>query len=67
MFGQIHIPLSLFLTVALVVGLIGMAMRKGIADAGEMNAYRALAVIGLVGLVLRILVSCRPGASPSRR
>src|SRR5229473_2921605 len=55
MFGQIHIPLSLFLTVALVVGLIGMAMRKGIADAGEMNAYRALAVIGLVGLVLRIL------------
>jgi general L-amino acid transport system permease protein len=55
MFGQIHIPLSLFLTVALVVGLIGVAMRKGIADAGEMNAYRALAVIGVVGLVLRIL------------
>src|SRR3982074_2305084 len=55
MFGQIYIPLSLFLTVALVVGLIGMAMRKGIADAGEMNAYRALAVIGAVGLALRIL------------
>src|SRR5580704_16498362 len=55
MFGQIHIPLSLILFVALVVGLIGMALRKGIADAGEMNAYRALAVIGFVGLVLRIL------------
>src|ERR1700730_8423999 len=55
MFGQIHIPLSLFLTVALVVGLIGMAMRKGIADEGEMNAYRVLALIGAVGLALRIL------------
>ena len=55
MFGQIHIPLSLFLFVALVVGLIGMAMRKGIAEAGEMNAYRALAAIGLVGLVLLVL------------
>ena len=54
MFGQIHIPLSLFLFVALVVGGIGMSLRKGIADAGEMNAYRALAAIGLIGLVLRI-------------
>src|SRR5580700_3972332 len=48
MFGQIYIPLSLFLFVALVVGLIGMALRKGIADAGEMNAYRALAAIGAI-------------------
>ena len=55
MFGQIYIPLSLFLVVALVVGLIGMTMRKGIADAGEMNAYRAFAAIGLIGLVLRIV------------
>jgi len=54
MFGQIHIPLSLFLFVALVVGGIGMSLRRGIADAGEMNAYRALAAIGLIGLVLRI-------------
>jgi len=54
MFGQIHIPLSLFLFVALVVGGIGMSLRKGIADAGEMNTYRALAAVGLVGLVLRI-------------
>src|SRR5882757_1158033 len=55
MFGQIYIPLSLMLFVALVVGLIGMALRKGIADAGEMNAYRALAIIGFVGLALRIV------------
>src|SRR4029453_19494348 len=52
MFGQLHIPLSLFLAVALVIGGVGMSFRKGIAQAGEMNAYRALAVIGLVGLVL---------------
>jgi general L-amino acid transport system permease protein len=54
MFGQIHIPLSLFLFVALVIGGFGMNLRRGIADAGEMNAYRALAAIGLIGLVLRI-------------
>jgi general L-amino acid transport system permease protein len=54
MFGQIHIPLSLFLTIALVVGGIGMNLRKAIAEPMEMNAYRALAAIGLVGLVLRI-------------
>ena len=52
MFGQLHIPLSLFLAVALVVGVVGMAFRKAIAEAGEMNAYRVLAAIGLVGLVL---------------
>ena len=55
MFGQLHIPLSLFLIVALVVGAIGMAMRQGIARTGEMNSYRALAAIGLVGLALRFL------------
>ncbi len=55
MFGQIHIPLSLFLFVALVVGGIGMSLRRGIADAGEMNAYRALAAIGLIGLALRMV------------
>ncbi|MEI7872228.1 MAG: amino acid ABC transporter permease [Alphaproteobacteria bacterium] len=54
MFGQIHIPLSLFLTIALVLGGIGMNLRKAIAEPAEMNAYRALAAIGLVGLVLRI-------------
>jgi general L-amino acid transport system permease protein len=55
MFGQIHIPLSLILFVALVAGAIGMALRKAIAPPGEMNAYRTLAAIGAVGLVLRIV------------
>ena len=55
MFGQIHIPLSLFLFVALAVGGIGMNLRKAIANTGEMNTYRALAAVGLVGLVLRIV------------
>ena len=54
MFGQIHIPLSLFLFVGLVVGGCGMSLRKAIANAGEMNAYRVLAAIGFVGLGLRI-------------
>ena len=54
MFGQIHISLSLMLFIALVVGGIGMTLRKAIAEPMEMNAYRALAAIGLIGLVLRI-------------
>ncbi len=54
MFGQLHIPLSLFLAVALVVGLVGMSFRKGIGSPLEINAYRAAAVVGLVGLMLRI-------------
>ena len=55
MFGQLHIPLSLFLAVALIVGLVGMSFRKGIGSPLEINVYRALAAIGLVGLVLRWL------------
>src|SRR5512139_975879 len=55
MFGQIHIPLSLILVVALAVGGIGLYLRKAIAAPGEVNAYRALAAIGAIGLVLRIL------------
>ena len=54
MFGQLHIPLSLFLAVALVVGLVGISFRKGIGSPLEINAYRAAAVVGLVGLMLRI-------------
>ena len=54
MFGQLHIPLSLFLVVALLAGLAGMRLRLG-APANEMMAYRVLAAIGAVGLVLRIL------------
>ncbi len=55
MFGQLHIPLTLFLAVALVLGLVGMSFRKGIGSPTEINAYRAAAAIGLVGLVLRIV------------
>ena len=52
MFGQLHIPLSLFLAAALVVGLVGITTRKVIATPLEINAYRAAAAIGFVGLVL---------------
>lgn len=55
MFGQLHIPLSLFLAVALIVGLVGMAFRKGIGSAMEMNGYRLAAAVGFVGLVLRFV------------
>src|SRR5215510_10478626 len=52
MFGQLHIPLSLFLAVALVVGLVGMSFRKGIGSPLEMNAYHVAAAADLIGLVL---------------
>ena len=55
MFGQIHISFSLIAFVALVVGLGGLSLRKGIAQAGELNGYRALAAVGAVWLVLRIV------------
>ncbi len=55
MFGELNIPLSLFLAAALVVGLVGMSFRKGIGSPAEMNAYRAAAAIGFVGLVLRFV------------
>jgi general L-amino acid transport system permease protein len=55
MFGQLHIPASLFLFVALVAGLGGLSFRKQIGSAGEINAYRVLAAIGAIGLVLRFL------------
>lgn len=54
MFGQLHVPLSLFLFAALAIGLGGLSFRKRIGSAGEINAYRALAAIGAIGLVLRI-------------
>jgi general L-amino acid transport system permease protein len=54
MFGQLHIPLSLMLFVALAGGTIGLAMRSAVADATERSAYYALIVIGLLGLALRI-------------
>ncbi len=54
MFGQLHIPLSLFLAAALAVGLAGMSFRKAIGSPAEINAYRALAAAGFVGLLLRL-------------
>jgi general L-amino acid transport system permease protein len=54
MFGQLHIPLSLMLFVALVGGTIGLAMRSAVADPTERSAYYVLIVIGLIGLALRI-------------
>jgi general L-amino acid transport system permease protein len=52
MFGQLHIPFSLFLAAALIVGLVGMSFRKALGTPLEINAYRAAAAIGFVGLVL---------------
>lgn len=54
MFGQLHVPLSLFLFAALAIGLGGLSFRKRIGSGGEINAYRALIAIGAIGLVLRI-------------
>ena len=53
MFGQLHIPLGLFLFAALAIGLGGLSFRKRIGSAGEINLYRALAAAGAIGLVLR--------------
>ncbi|WP_421997510.1 amino acid ABC transporter permease [Reyranella sp.] len=54
MFGQLHIPLSLFFAVALAVGAVGLSARKTLGSPAEINAYRALVAIGVVGLVLRM-------------
>ncbi|MFO1087481.1 MAG: amino acid ABC transporter permease [Reyranellaceae bacterium] len=62
MFGQIHIPLSLVLFVAMVAGAGGMSLRKGIGSTAEMTTYRVAAVVGVVGLALRI-VGVLPGWS----
>ncbi len=55
MFGQIHIPLSLILLVALAGGGIGLGLRSALAAPSERMAYYALVAIGAVGLVLRIV------------
>jgi len=54
MFGQIHIPLSLILFVALVGGVVGLTLRSALAAPSERAAYYGLIAIGAVGLVLRI-------------
>lgn len=54
MFGQLYIPLSLILFIALVGGTIGLTLRSALAEPAERAAYYALIVIGIVGLALRI-------------
>jgi general L-amino acid transport system permease protein len=55
MFGQIHIPLSLMLFVALAAGGLGMILRTAaVAQPLEISGWRALAAIGAIGLVLRV-------------
>src|SRR5476651_2727400 len=54
MFGVLSFPIGLFLFVALAAGGVGLMMRGVVAEPMELNAYRALAAIGAVRLVLRI-------------
>ncbi|MBS0525243.1 MAG: amino acid ABC transporter permease [Proteobacteria bacterium] len=55
MFGEISISISLILFMALAVGGLGMILRGSIAPPAELNGWRALAGIGAVGLVLRMV------------
>jgi general L-amino acid transport system permease protein len=55
MFGQIHISISLILFIALAAGGLGMILRGALATPGELNGWRALAAIGAVGLLLRMV------------
>jgi len=55
MFGQLNISSSLLFFLALVIGAAGSLMRGALGSRNEVNAWRALAGIGLVGLVLRIV------------
>jgi general L-amino acid transport system permease protein len=54
MFGVLSFPISLFLVIAAVAGGMGLATRHVVAEPVELNAWRALTAIGIVGLVLRI-------------
>lgn len=60
MFGQIFIPVTLVFIVAFLAGLGGYLMRRKVAEAAERYAYLALAAIGVVYMVLRI-VGLLPG------
>jgi general L-amino acid transport system permease protein len=55
MFGQIDIPLDLILFLMLVAGALGSVLRSGIAPTRELNGWRALAAVGALGIVLRIV------------
>ncbi len=55
MFGQIDIPLDLVLFVVLAAGGLGAVLRGGIGSLAEVNGWRALAAVGAIGIVLRIV------------
>jgi general L-amino acid transport system permease protein len=55
MFGVISISINLILFMALAAGGLGMILRGSIAPPAELNGWRALAGIGAVGLVLRVV------------
>jgi general L-amino acid transport system permease protein len=54
MFGQIHITLTLILFVALAAGGLGMILRGAVATPGELNGWRTLAAIGVLGVIGRM-------------
>jgi general L-amino acid transport system permease protein len=54
MFGELYFPLTLFFLVAAIAGGVGWGMRAGIASPREMTIHRALAIVGGVGLLLRL-------------
>lgn len=55
MFGQFDVGASLIFTVMLIVGALGAVVRSTAGSPTEVNAWRALAAVGLIGLVLRIV------------
>jgi len=55
MFGVLSFSISFFLTIALICGGIGMFARTAVGSPTEVNGWRALAAVGAVGLILRLL------------
>ncbi|SJZ33292.1 Binding-protein-dependent transport system inner membrane component [Enhydrobacter aerosaccus] len=55
MFGQINISSSLIFFLALVIGAGGAVLRATVGSPIEINAWRALAGIGVAGLALRLV------------
>ena len=60
MFGEFDIGASLIFAVLLIIGAICSVARANVGSPAEINGWRALAAIGLLGLVLRI-VGVLPG------
>ncbi|MBS0518997.1 MAG: amino acid ABC transporter permease [Proteobacteria bacterium] len=55
MFGEINLSSSLIFSIVLIVGVAGATLRSTAGSAAEINAWRAVAGIGFVGLMLRLL------------